>query len=163
MVQLPEGYYAMGNAWDSTVRNLGISGLKWLFPEDMLPKAKQMGLKSPLEKFIEKLRSGEDMPASAATILADIIEEAYPYKLQLMPVQKNIRKVNSDVDCMDLGLEIERLQRDENKSLSEIMAILANCLGIDERTIKRRWCAYKKMRPVEISLNSPDDRFGKFK
>lgn len=140
----------MENAWDSTVRNLGISGMKWLFPEEKIPKAKQMGLKSPLEKFIEKLRSGEDMPASAALILADIIEGAYPYKLQLMPVKRNIARADHQSDIIGVGLELERIQRDHEMSLNHAVAHLAEYLDVDDRTVWRHWSAYKDMYPKKI-------------
>ena len=89
------------------------------------------------------MRSGADMPASAATLLADVIEGKTAYQSELVPVSKNIRCAKNDSEAIEAGLDIERMMRNK-LSVNKAISFVAEKNGLDERTIRRRWSKYKK-------------------
>jgi len=137
----------MKNSWHSAVINLGIIGLDWVYPIAMSEDARAAGIEPPLEIFIKKLRSGEDMPASAVAILADIFEGKYPYKLELVRHPKNAKQASVGADAIGIGLEIERLVRDKGHTVSSVVALLAEYLEVDDRTVWRYWKRHQEMYP----------------
>ncbi len=137
----------MKKTWDSLLLEIGLDGHNWIFPPEAADIAKKNGQIAPLDEFLEKLRSGEDMPASAAAMLADIIEGNYRYKFELVAVPKNIAATERGADAIGVGLEMERFVRDKGETISSAVILLAEYFSVDDRTIWRCWREYKSMYP----------------
>ncbi len=119
-----------------------------------------------LQRMVEILRSGEDVPASAAKLLADLIDpegRRFPYQLRLTENRKIKRLFDKLADTIDCGLEVERRKSGDDRGVTATITIITtekmNELPEDARdvlrTIWRRWAEYKKLYPDGCP---PDDK-----
>jgi hypothetical protein len=141
------GLMGSDGEWDSLIRTLGLCGKQ----DDRIPAALKDKIRLPMNELVEKLRSGDAIPASAMKILAELIDPRFgifAYQLELVEVRKKKREFERGADSIGIGLEIERIVRDEKVNVSKAIISLGDGLGIDERSMWRHWRKYKIFYPT---------------
>ena len=133
--------------WESLIRTLGAFGKQ----DEWVPPDLKAKIRLPMKMFVDKLRSGDPIPPSAMKILAELIDPRFgifAYRLDLVEIRKKKREFEKGADFIGIGLEIERIVRDEKITVSNAIISLSEGLGIDERSVWRHWRRYKSFYPT---------------
>jgi hypothetical protein len=104
---------------------------------------------SGIQALVARLRSGQPLTGPAAKALAELIdckEEAFGYRLSLVPVRKRVKQFDRGADAIEFGLEIQRLI-DSGLSINQAVALFSERIEVDERTMWRYWKQFKRFYP----------------
>jgi hypothetical protein len=112
---------------------------------------------SGMEALVARLRAGQPLTGPAAKALAELIdckEEAFGFRLSLVPVKKRIKQFARGADAIEFGLEIQRVI-DGGSSINQAVASFSERIDVDQRTMWRYWREFKKIYPSAGHHPSP--------
>lgn len=98
-------------------------------------------IENPIITLVDRLRDGSGLSSDEAAALADLIDNKSGlniYQMRITRLNAGVRKYKTKVQTADTIREIEKILLSSDK-VSEAIVMVSEMLGVDERSVWRRW------------------------